>query len=86
MITADGRLGGRRLPCIDIESTKRKTLCEQALRIQWTGMVNFPRVDPILKEQISLLGAVTNAIAHSAAKWGSAKTKKKLTSIQKITR
>ena len=50
---------------------REKTPCEQALRIQWTGMVNFPRVD-----QIPLLGAVTNAIAHSAAKWSSAKNKK----------
>ena len=48
-----------------------KTPCEQALRIQRTGMVNFPRVDPMLQEQIPLLGAVTNAIAHSAVKWRS---------------
>ena len=53
----------------------RKTPCEQALRIQWTGMVNFPRVDPTLQEQTPLLGTVTTAIAHSAVKWGSAKNK-----------
>ena len=67
--SADGRLGGRRLQA-KISSQREKTPCEQALRIQWTGMVNFPRVDPTLQEQIPLLGAVTNAIAHSAVKWG----------------
>ena len=51
----------------------RKTPCEQAFRIQWTGMVNFPRVDPTLQEQTPLLGTVTTAIAHSVVKWGSAK-------------
>ena len=38
--------------------------------------MNFPKIDPTLQEQTPLLGAVTNAIAHSAVKWGSAKNKK----------
>ena len=40
---ADGRLGGRRLPCKDIESTRRKTPCERALRTQWTRHSEFPK-------------------------------------------
>ena len=46
----------------DVEFTEEKNTCEQALRIQWTGAVNFPRIDPTLQEQIPLLGAVTKKI------------------------
>ena len=38
--------------------------------------VTFPRIDPTLQEHIPLLGAVKNAIAHSAVKWGSARHRK----------
>ena len=55
---------------------EEKTQCEQALRIQWTGAVNFSRIDPTLQEKIPLFGAVTNAIAHSAVKWVSARQRK----------
>ena len=41
-----------------------------------TGAVNFPRSDPILQERTPLLGVITNAIAPSAVKRGSAKNKK----------
>ena len=50
---------------------REKTPCEQALRIQWSDAVNFPRNDPTLQEAIPFLGAVTNTIAHAAAKWSS---------------
>ena len=59
-----------------ISCLQKKTPCEQAPRIQWTGVVDFPRIDPTLQEHIPLLDAVTNAIAHSAVKWGSAKKTK----------
>ena len=62
--STDERLGGRRLPSKDIVSTKGTTPCEHALRIQWSGVVHFPRIDPTLQEQIRLWRAVTNAIAH----------------------
>ena len=38
--------------------------------------MTFPRIDPTLQEHMPLLGAVTNAIAHSAVKWGSARHRK----------
>ena len=38
--------------------------------------MNFPRIDPTLQEHMPLLGAVKNAIAHSAVKWGSARHRK----------
>ena len=55
---------------------RERTPCEQALRIRWTGAVNFPRSDPTLHEQTALREAVTNAIAQVAGRRGSAKYKK----------
>ena len=54
---------------------KEKTPCDQARRIQWAGVVDFPRIDPTLQELIPPLGAVTRGIEHLAVKWGSAKNK-----------